>query len=46
MNGEFKELFPIGQYRSEPCLLPIIRDDKHEILVLKDEKQVCSPDLV
>ena len=37
LDGQVKELFPIGQSRTEPEMLPLM-DDK--ILVLKDEVQV------
>ena len=42
VDGDSKELFSIGQNRTDPCLLPISRKDRHEIVVLKDEKQVCD----
>ena len=37
MDGDSKELFPIGSNRSDPCLLPLMSGD---ILVLKDEMQI------
>ena len=37
LDGNVKELFPIGSTRTEPEMLPLM-DDK--ILVLKDEVQV------
>ena len=37
MDGETKELFPIGVTRTEPCFLPLMTGD---ILVLKDEMQI------
>lgn len=40
LDGDSKELFSIGQNRSEPVLLPITKGEKHELLVLKDEKQI------
>ena len=40
LDGTTKELFSIGQVRTEPCILPVTRGDKHEILILNDEKQV------
>ncbi|XP_019851602.1 PREDICTED: vam6/Vps39-like protein [Amphimedon queenslandica] len=40
LDGSSRELFSIGQHRSEPCVLPIMRGDKQEMLVLNDDKQI------
>ena len=37
MDGDCRELFPIGNTRTEPCLYPLMNG---EILVLKDEMQL------
>ena len=37
IDGDNKELFPIGNSRNEPCLCPLMSG---EILVLKDEMQI------
>ena len=37
IDGDTKELFAIGNNRTEPCFLPLMSG---EILVLKDEMQV------
>jgi hypothetical protein len=40
LDGTSRDLFSIGQNRTEPFVLPITRKDKQEMLVLQDEKQV------